>query len=75
MTKSMASVVISHMRLDGVRVKAWAEASGHKPHTVYKTLYGTRGKADRGESPSIKAGLGRDGYWPADHEGDDAVNQ
>lgn len=74
MTKSVANVVISRMRLDGVTVKGWAEANGHKPDTVYKTLYGTRGKADRGESLNIKEGLRQAGYWPEDEENGEAVN-
>jgi gp16 family phage-associated protein len=74
MTKSVANVVISRMRLDGVTVKAWAESNGHKPDPVYKTLYGTRGKANRGVSLKIKEGLRQAGYWPEDAERVEAAN-
>jgi len=74
MTKSVANIVISRMRLNNVTVKGWAEVNDHKPDTVYKTLYGTRGKADRGESLKIKEGLRRDGYWPTDKESEAASN-
>jgi gp16 family phage-associated protein len=45
------------MRLKSVTVKAWAEANSYRPDTVYKTLYGNRGKADRGESFKSKEGF------------------
>jgi hypothetical protein len=52
MTTAVANVVFSRMRLEWVTVKAWAKANSHRPDTVYKSLYGNQGKADRGESPA-----------------------
>lgn len=64
MTKSIANIVISLMRLENVTVKGWAEANGFKPDTVYKTIHGIRGKTDRGVSASIRDRLKRNGFWP-----------
>jgi transcriptional regulator with XRE-family HTH domain len=50
------------------------ECVHHKPDTVYKTLYGTRGKAEQGESLNVKEGLRQDGYWPEDKEQGEAAN-
>lgn len=68
MTNSVANIVISRMRLDGVTVKGWAEANRYRPDTVYKTIHGLRGKTDRGESAKIREHLKSDGYWPDDKE-------
>lgn len=66
MTKSIANIVISRMRLQNVTVKVWAEANGYKPDTVYKTIHGIRGKTERGESARIREHLRRESYWPED---------
>lgn len=74
MANSVANVVFSRLRLKSVTVKAWAKANSHRPDTVFKSLYGNQGKADRGESLKIKEVLCRDGYWPEEEEGTVAVN-
>lgn len=74
--KNVANVVMSRLRLKNVSAKAWAEENGFKVDTVYKTIYGIRGRSDRdGESAKIREGLRRDGYWPEEPaEVDEAVN-
>lgn len=71
----LANVVMSRFRLRGETVKDWAKANGHYLDTVYKTIYGTRGKSGRGESLRIKEALLRDGFWPQEDGGAEAVNQ
>jgi gp16 family phage-associated protein len=60
--------------LDGLTIKGWAKLRGFHPDTVYKVLYGTRGKAGRGICLEIEEALKREGYWPPDGESSEAVN-
>jgi len=72
--RNVANVVMARFRLRNETAKEWAQRHGFKLDTVYKTIYGTRGKAERGESLRIKEGLRRDGFWPEEEDGDEAVN-
>lgn len=62
--QNVANVVMARFRLRGVTVKSWAERHRFKPDTVYKTIYGIRGKLSTGESARIRESLRQEGYWP-----------
>lgn len=74
MGKSVVNIILGRLRIDGLSVKAGAEKNGFKQDTVYKTIYGTRGKAGRGVSLEIKEALQEASYWPEDEEQGEAAN-
>jgi len=67
--------IIFRMKLRGTTVTDWAKENGHKPDTVFKTIYGKRGTVrGKGESVRIREHLQRDGFWPSDDELDAVMN-
>lgn len=60
-----------------VEVKTWALRNGFRPDSVYKTIYGLRGKRDRDNNVSarIKAALRRDGFWPEGEAPAEVINR
>lgn len=42
-------------------------------YTLYKTIYGTRGKQDWGESARIREELQKEGFWPQESAEDEVA--
>ena len=68
MARFLTNTITARLRLNNLTLKDWAEANNYRPDTVYKTVYGKRGKTGLGASAKIICQLKSEGYWPADTE-------